>query len=41
MFVFDPSKRITAAEALTHEWFQADTPRDDGTEAAKLYSQKR
>ncbi|KAH7329155.1 kinase-like domain-containing protein [Stachybotrys elegans] len=35
MFVYDPSRRITAKEALKHPWFQ-EPVRDDGTEAAKI-----
>ncbi|PNY29403.1 Dual specificity protein kinase lkh1 [Tolypocladium capitatum] len=36
MFVFDPSQRITAKQALNHSWFKEMAPPDDGTEAAKI-----
>lgn len=36
IFVYDPKKRITAEEALQHEWFQDMAYADDGTEAAKI-----
>lgn len=34
IFVYDPSKRITAKDALKHPWFR-ETIQDEGTEAAK------
>lgn len=36
IFVYDPARRITAKEALNHEWFQERDLSDDGTEAAKI-----
>lgn len=36
IFVYDPSQRITAKEALNHEWFKEMAYNDDGTEAAKI-----
>ncbi|KAI1393619.1 kinase-like domain-containing protein [Hypoxylon trugodes] len=36
IFVYDPSKRITARQALEHEWFREPAIPDDGTEAAKI-----
>ncbi|OTB07957.1 hypothetical protein M426DRAFT_19510 [Hypoxylon sp. CI-4A] len=36
IFVYDPSKRITARDALNHEWFKELALPDDGTEAAKI-----
>ncbi|KAH0541978.1 hypothetical protein FGG08_003610 [Glutinoglossum americanum] len=35
IFFYDPSKRITAKEALKHSWFK-ESVIDDGTEAAKI-----
>ena len=35
IFVYDPSARITAKEALKHPWFSASLT-DDGTEAARI-----
>jgi len=35
IFVYDPKKRITAKEALKHQWFK-ETLMDDGTEAHKI-----
>ncbi|KAL2054670.1 hypothetical protein ABVK25_004974 [Lepraria finkii] len=35
IFVYDPSKRIMAPEALKHPWFK-ETLTDDGTEAARI-----
>lgn len=36
IFVYDPAQRITAKEALNHEWFREVAYSDDGTEAAKI-----
>ncbi|KAI1073850.1 kinase-like domain-containing protein [Whalleya microplaca] len=36
IFVYDPAKRITARQALEHEWFREPPIPDDGTEAAKI-----
>ncbi|TQW00065.1 protein kinase lkh1 [Cordyceps javanica] len=41
MFIYDPSQRITAREALNHPWFKEMAPPDDGTEAAKIRMEKR
>jgi dual-specificity kinase len=35
IFVYDPKKRITAREALKHEWFD-ELVEDDGTEAGRI-----
>ena len=35
IFVYDPSRRITAKEALKHSWFKESIV-DDGTEAARI-----
>ncbi|KAI9766892.1 MAG: dual specificity protein kinase kns1 [Geoglossum simile] len=35
IFLYDPSRRITAKEALKHSWFK-ESAIDDGTEAAKI-----
>lgn len=35
IFVYDPKKRITAKEALSHQWFK-EALQDDGTEALKI-----
>lgn len=34
--MYDPAKRITARQALEHEWFREPAIPDDGTEAAKI-----
>ena len=36
IFVYDPAERITAKQALDHEWFRELANTDDGTEAAKI-----
>lgn len=36
IFVYDPSARITAREALNHPWFKEMPYNDDGTEAARI-----
>lgn len=36
IFVYDPAQRITAKQALNHEWFKEMAYNDDGTEAAKI-----
>ncbi|KAI0390308.1 kinase-like domain-containing protein [Xylariaceae sp. FL0594] len=36
IFVYDPAKRISAREALTHPWFREPAIPDDGTEAIKI-----
>ncbi|CAD6500766.1 BgTH12-06473 [Blumeria graminis f. sp. triticale] len=41
IFVYDPAKRITAKEALQHEWFKDAAAPDDGTEASKIRLQKQ
>lgn len=40
IFVYDPAQRITAKEALNHEWFKEMAYNDDGTEAAKIRMRK-
>lgn len=35
IFVYDPKKRITAHQALQHDWFK-EHYEDDGTEAEKI-----
>ena len=35
IFVYDPKRRITAKEALKHQWFR-ETLQDDGTEATRI-----
>jgi dual-specificity kinase len=39
IFVYDPKKRITAREALTHPWF-SEIVQDDGTEATRIRYEK-
>lgn len=39
IFVYDPSKRITALDALKHPWFR-EVVQDEGTEAAQLRAQR-
>lgn len=36
IFVYDPNNRITAHQALQHDWFKEMAYSDDGTEAAKI-----
>ncbi|CAK7244430.1 MAG: serine threonine protein kinase CMGC group [Sporothrix thermara] len=40
IFIYDPSQRITAKEALEHPWFREVAVQDDGTEAAKIRLQR-
>ena len=40
IFVYDPKKRITAREALTHPWFR-ELVEDDGTEAARIDAERK
>ncbi|CAK7268343.1 serine threonine protein kinase CMGC group [Sporothrix epigloea] len=40
IFVYDPSQRISAKEALQHPWFREVAVQDDGTEAAKIRLQR-
>jgi len=35
IFVYEPTRRITAQQALRHPWFQ-ELLQDDGTEALKI-----
>ncbi|KHJ32865.1 putative protein kinase [Erysiphe necator] len=41
IFIYDPEKRITAKEALQHQWFKEVPAPDDGTEAVKIRLQKQ
>ncbi|KFY73523.1 hypothetical protein V499_06399 [Pseudogymnoascus sp. VKM F-103] len=40
IFVYDPSDRITAKQALQHPWFKEVATPDDGTEAIKIKLQR-
>ncbi|KAK3368242.1 kinase-like domain-containing protein [Podospora didyma] len=40
IFVYDPSQRITAHQALKHDWFKECAHQDDGTEAARIRAEK-
>lgn len=39
IFVYNPSKRVTAHEALKHQWFREPLA-DDGTEAKRIKMEK-
>jgi dual-specificity kinase len=39
IFVYNPDKRITAKQALKHQWFK-ELLQDDGTEAARIRDEK-
>jgi dual-specificity kinase len=41
IFVYDPSERITAKQALQHPWFKEAATPDDGTEATKIRLQRQ
>ncbi|KAB8297274.1 hypothetical protein EYC80_002634 [Monilinia laxa] len=41
IFVYDPSERITAKQALQHPWFKEAAIADDGTEATKIRLQRQ
>jgi len=41
IFVYDPSERITAKQALQHPWFKEAATPDDGTEATKIRMQRQ
>lgn len=41
IFVYDPSDRITAHQALQHPWFKEAALADDGTEATKIRLQRK
>ncbi|KAI4592202.1 dual specificity protein kinase kns1 [Pestalotiopsis sp. 9143b] len=40
IFIYDPKERITARDALEHPWFRERAIPDDGTEAAKIRSER-
>lgn len=40
IFVYDPTKRINAKDALNHPWFK-DNLIDDGTEAVRLKQEEQ
>jgi dual-specificity kinase len=41
IFIYDPAQRITAKDALNHEWFKEMAYNDDGTEAAKIRLERK
>jgi dual-specificity kinase len=41
IFIYDPSERITAKQALQHPWFKEAATPDDGTEAGKIRLQRQ
>lgn len=40
IFIYNPAKRITAKEALSHPWF-SEALQDDGTEATRIRAQRQ